>query len=106
MASSHDMSKHVRAYVAVFAALAVFTVLTVGASLIHVSTPIHVSIALIIAAIKASLVAAIFMHLKWEKASVLWGVLVLCAVFFVVLMFLPVLTAQDTPPQVHLGSWG
>jgi cytochrome c oxidase subunit IV len=60
---------------------------------------------LVIAAFKASLVAAIFMHLKWEKAPSIWWVLVACAIFFVALIFLPVLTMNDVPPQAHQGMW-
>lgn len=107
MADSHaDVSKHVKSYIAVFIALAVFTVLTVLASGIEVSTPAHITIALVIAAIKATLVAAIFMHLKWEKGHAIWFVLALCAIFFVLLLFLPVLTTNDLPLAVKHGSWG
>lgn len=107
MGESHaDVSKQVKMYVAVFLALAVFTVLTVGASRMEFSKPMHVAVALVIATIKASLVAAVFMHLKWERAKVLWGVLALCALFFVVLVLLPVLTMSDVPPAVHVGTWG
>ncbi len=104
--SQADISKHVRAYVKVFVALAVLTVVTVAVSRINFPGAGNVVIALLIALGKASLVAAIFMHLKWEKAPSIWWVLICCAVFFVVLMFLPVLIANDTPPQVHQGTWG
>lgn len=100
-----DVSKHVKAYIGVFVALAVFTILTVIASQVHVSTPMHISIALIIAAIKASLVAAIFMHLKWERSASIWWALALCAIFFVVLISLPVLTVAEHPPQAKVGTW-
>ncbi len=107
MGDSHaDVSKHVRMYVAVFLALAVFTVLTVGVSRMEFSKPMHIAAALVIATIKASLVAAVFMHLKWERAQVIWGVLALCALFFVLLVLLPVLTMSDVPPAVHVGTWG
>ncbi len=101
-----DVSKHVRAYLGVFAALAILTVLTVLVAQIEFHGAWNVVIALAIAAIKASLVAAVFMHLKWENAPSVWWVLALCAVFFAVLMLLPVLTVQDLPPRVKLGSWG
>ncbi len=107
MADAHaDVRKHVKAYIAVFAALAVFTVVTVAASRIHVSTGMHIGIAMLIAVIKASLVAAIFMHLKWERGRVIWLTLGLCAFFFVALMTLPTLVAHDLPPQVYHGTWG
>ncbi len=107
MADAHaDISRHVKAYIRVFIALAVFTVLTVLASRIELHGSWNVVIALVIAAIKASLVAAVFMHLKWENAPSVWWVLAICAVFFLVLMLVPVLTSQDLPPRVKLGSWG
>ncbi len=66
MADVHvDISRHVKAYIRVFIALAIFTVLTVLASRIELHGSWNVVEALVIAAIKASLVAAIFMHLKW-----------------------------------------
>jgi len=107
MGGAHaDVSKHMKAYIAVFVALAIGTILTVAASRIHVSTPAHIGIALTIAVVKASLVAAIFMHLKWESAPSIWWVLLVCVIFFVVLMLLPSLTTHDTPPQVVHGTWG
>ena len=107
MTDAHeDISKHVKLYIAVFIALAVFTVLTVAASLLHVSDFMHVTIALLIAAVKAGLVAAVFMHLKWEKTITLWACFLLCAVFLVFLMVLPVLTVNDLPPGVRMGTWG
>jgi cytochrome c oxidase subunit IV len=106
MGDSHaDISKHVKAYVGVFIALAIATVLTVLASLLDVSTTAHISIALLIAAVKASLVAAIFMHLKWERSISIWWVLAFCAIFFVALLLLPVLTAQESVPGVVRGTW-
>ncbi|MCH7993186.1 MAG: cytochrome C oxidase subunit IV family protein [Planctomycetes bacterium] len=107
MAEAHsDASKHMKAYIGVFIALAVFTVLTVTASRVHVSTPMHIGMALAIAAFKASLVAAIFMHLKWEKCTWIWFTLALCAVFFVFLMCLPTLIASDMPVHTKYGTWG
>ena len=107
MADSHaDVSKHVKAYIGVFVALAILTVLTVYASTVDFGGSTNVVIALVIAVCKASLVAAIFMHLKWEKTPSIWWALALCAVFFVVLMVLPLVTLRDLPPGVKLGSWG
>lgn len=106
MAESHDVSRHVKAYMAVFAALAVFTVVTVAVSTLDVTKGLGIGIALAIAATKASLVAAIFMHLKWERSTVIWGTLALCVIFFFVLILVPVLTVSDWPPQVKYGTWG
>ncbi len=107
MADAHsDASKHMKAYFGVFIALAVFTILTVSASRMHVSTPMHIGIALAIATFKASLVAAIFMHLKWEKSGWIWITLAFCAVCFVILMCVPTLTANDMPVHTKYGTWG
>jgi cytochrome c oxidase subunit 4 len=106
MGGSHaDIRKHVRSYLMVFGALALLTVLTVTASYIQVSTAAHVTIALVIATIKASLVAAVFMHLKWERGASIWWTLFFCAVFFAVLMLLPSLTAFELPPQAEMRMW-
>ena len=107
MGDAHsDVSKHVKAYLCVFGALAVLTVATVLASKLETSPGMGVAIALLIASIKASLVAVVFMHLKWERSQSIWWLLAICAAFFVVLMAVPVLTVNDLPPQTKIGSWG
>jgi cytochrome c oxidase subunit IV len=68
-AATHD---HIhggpKIYAAVFGALVFLTVVTVGASYIHFGSGMaNVVIAMLIASIKASLVALFFMHLKWDK---------------------------------------
>jgi len=90
--SAEEIRKHVRVYMAVFAALAVLTVVTVGVSFLHIqSVAATVAIALIIACIKGSLVAGYFMHLITEERIIYW-VLILTVVFFIVLMLVPLLT--------------
>ena len=86
--SPEAVKKQVRAYIAVFGALGVLTVLTVGASYLHLSLQGAIALALVIASIKAALVAAVFMHLNNEK-KVVWLVLVLAIVFFFVLLMMP-----------------
>jgi len=106
MGDAHaDVSKHVKAYIGVFVTLAILTVVTVAVSRIHFSGSGNIVVALVIAMFKASLVAAIFMHLKWEKAPSIWWVLAICAVFFAALIFLPVLAVHDLPPQAQQGMW-
>lgn len=87
--------KSVRTYMMIGAALLVFTGITVAANLLHLPVPAAITLALIIAAIKASMVAAVFMHLNHEKQWI-YGALVLTVAFFVVLMFVPLLTTMDT----------
>lgn len=101
-----DLHKYTGLYMTIFALLIAGTVATVVVAQFDLGHGMNVVVALLIAGVKASLVAAIFMHLKWEKAPVLWWILAICAVFFVVLMFLPLLTVLDYPPQVKLGTWG
>jgi cytochrome c oxidase subunit 4 len=72
----------------------VLTIVTVAISRVHLPMPIAVSVALLVATIKGTLVACYFMHLVSEK-KLIYAVLVLTAVFFVALLFLPVLTQSN-----------
>lgn len=84
---SADIKKHVRSYILVFATLMVLTFVTVAVAYLHLSIGQAVIVAMIIATIKGSLVAAYFMHLISEKKVIYW-VLGLTAFLFFVLMFL------------------
>ena len=86
--SAEEVKKHVRTYVAVFAALAVLTVVTVAVSYLHLPTAQAVTVALFVACIKGALVAAFFMHLISEKKLVT-SILILTAFFLVTLLILP-----------------
>jgi cytochrome c oxidase subunit IV len=89
-----DIDKHVRIYITVFVTLMALTIITVAVSRFHLPVPIAVSVALLVATIKGSLVACYFMHLISEK-KLIYAVLVLTAVFFAVLLALPVITHSD-----------
>ena len=89
------VGKSIRKYLMIGAALLVFTVVTVAANLVHLAIPLAITVALIIATAKASMVAAVFMHLSNEKRWI-YGALLLTLVFFVVLMVVPILTVTDT----------
>lgn len=93
------MQAHVRIYIGVFVALAVFTAITVGVAylgeFLGFPTFLAVLIALVIATVKGSLVACYFMHLISERKAIYW-VLALTALFFVVLMSVPL--GQDSDP--------
>jgi cytochrome c oxidase subunit 4 len=97
---AHDTAairKQTRIYVAVFAALAVLTVITVAISYIpalHERPALGITVALAIALIKGSLVAAYFMHLIDERKAI-YSILILTAVFFAVLMATPLLEHMD-----------
>lgn len=90
-ANPEEIRRHVRSYVVVFVALLCLTLVTVGVSYLHLARPAAITLALIIAAVKASLVAAFFMHLISER-KVIYAVLVLTAIFFLLVLFLPSLT--------------
>ena len=90
-----EIKKSVRSYMTVFAMLMLFTVITVAASRFHFAVPVAITIALIIAAMKGSMVAAVFMHLSNEKRWV-YGTLLLTAVFFLGLLLLPLFTSLDS----------
>jgi caa(3)-type oxidase subunit IV len=95
MHSDHaEVRQHIKTYLTVGGALLVLTGVTVAAASLPGGVATHVTIALIIAALKGSMVAAIFMHLNHEKMWV-YGSLALTAAFFVVLMMLPGFTTAD-----------
>jgi cytochrome c oxidase subunit IV len=89
-----DIDKHVRVYITVFVALMALTLVTVAVSYLDLSTPMAISVALFIAIIKGSLVACYFMHLISER-RLIYAVLVITAVKFVALLFLPVFTHSN-----------
>ena len=89
-----DVSKHMGKYYVVFVALLCLTAITVGVSYLHLNRPLAITVALIIAAVKAGLVAAVFMHLISER-KVIYAVLILTALFFALLLALPNLTTFE-----------
>ena len=77
-------------------ALLVFTVITVAVNLVHLSSvALAITIALIIACMKGSMVASVFMHLSNEKKWI-YGALILTVAGFIVLMTVPLFTTMDT----------
>ncbi|HTX19702.1 MAG TPA: cytochrome C oxidase subunit IV family protein [Bacteroidota bacterium] len=96
MDASHaeDVRKHVRIYVSVFVALLTLTVVTVTISYLNLSVVPAIIVALVIASVKGSLVASYFMHLISEK-KLIYAALGLAAVFFLALIFLPLLAMSD-----------
>jgi caa(3)-type oxidase subunit IV len=92
---SAAVQKSVRNYFTVGVMLLVFTGITVAASYFNFAVPAAITVALVIAAMKGSMVAAIFMHLSHERRWI-YGALLLTVVFFIVLMFVPIATISDT----------
>ncbi len=85
----HDSG--IRTYIVVWGALVVLTVVTVAVSYVHLGM-LNVVVALLVASVKASLVALFFMHLRYENRLV-WG-FALTPVFFLVLIVVG--TLSDT----------
>jgi cytochrome c oxidase subunit 4 len=96
--STESIQEHIRVYLMVFGALGILTVVTVLASYLEISTSEGIFLALIIASVKASLVAGYFMHLITERNTIIW-ILILTVVFFFVMLFLPLVSYTD---QVHI----
>lgn len=90
---AESVQKHVKVYITVFVALAALTIITVGLSYLHVSPFWHITFALVVALVKGTLVACYFMHLISERAIIYW-VLIICLIFFVHLLLLPVATSS------------
>jgi cytochrome c oxidase subunit 4 len=100
---AHDtiaFRKHIRQYIGVFVALLVGTILTVAVSYVHFGAEDshvgNVTVAMVIATLKAALVAGFFMHLVSEKRSI-YTMLATTGVFFLGLIVLTVFAFYDTP---------
>jgi len=85
----HGTGNSLRTGIAVFAALLLLTVVTVLVSYVDLGLW-NAIVALLVASVKASLVALFFMHLKGESRLV-WG-FALVPIFFLALILLGTLT--------------
>ena len=100
MSATHSpevIKKHRKVYLTVFFALLAGTAITVWMYYVHfekLSTT--VTIALIVATVKASLVAAFFMHLSHERKTI-YSTLLVTACFLAVMMILFIHTRTDVP---------
>jgi cytochrome c oxidase subunit 4 len=89
------IAAHIGAYMKVGALLLVLTGVTVGLSYVDFgSRSMNILVGMIVATVKASMVAAIFMHLKGEKMTI-WRFLIMTGVFAVGLFFLTFLAHSD-----------
>lgn len=61
---------HSKLYLMVFIGLGVLTACTVGLSYLNLPMPVALSLAGLIALTKVTLIASIFMHLKWERGMI------------------------------------
>ena len=85
-ASHADIDRQVRVYILVFVSLMVLTVITVAVARLHLPVAGAVAVALVVATVKGSLVAAYFMHLVAERKLIYWVLWVTVAFFFFVLL--------------------
>ena len=95
--ATEEFKQHIKVYVMVFVALGVLTLVTVAVSYLELPTAAAITVAMIVATVKASLVAGYFMHLLTEEKVILW-LLALCAAFFVTLMLVPLATMVGIAP--------
>ncbi|HAV62951.1 MAG TPA: hypothetical protein DCY13_11370 [Verrucomicrobiales bacterium] len=93
----HDVSKHIRTYLLIGGFLLIGTAITVWAATIDFgSHNLNIGIGLLIATVKASLVALFFMHLISEKTAIY--MFLGATVFFVTgLMVLTLFSFSDLP---------
>jgi len=91
---AQHVAKRVGLYFKIGAALFTFTAITVAVNQIHLAVPLAITVALLIAATKGSMVASVFMHLSDERRWI-YGALLLTAVFFLALIFIPLATVHD-----------
>jgi len=98
---SESVRKSIRLYLTIGVTLLIFTALTVAANRFHFIVPIAIAVALVIAVIKGSMVASVFMHLNHEQRWI-YGALALTVFFFLVLMSVPLFTILDSiGTEVH-----
>ncbi len=87
----------VRVYLWVFLALIIGTIITVAAWKVHLPTVfLTILVALVIASVKASLVAAWFMHLSSERKAI-YTILAFTSLFFLVMLLLSAFSMGDIP---------
>ncbi len=92
--NAENIQKHIKLYMGVFVALLIGTVLTVAAAQVHLGAVGNIAVALLIATIKAALVAAFFMHLSAEKRTI-YAIMAFTVVFFAALMFITLFSMSD-----------
>jgi caa(3)-type oxidase subunit IV len=96
--SAHDIAKHVRLYKIIGAVLIAGTIITVLAANVKLGIMLGITVAIIIAAVKGTLVAGYFMHL-FDERRLIYGVLALTGVFIVALIGLLLFSYGDQQGQ-------
>jgi cytochrome c oxidase subunit 4 len=98
--SPEEFKKHLSRYYVVFVALLCLTGITVGVSYLRLNRPLAIAVALVIATVKAGMVAAVFMHLISER-KVIYAVLILTALFFALVLLVPSFTLYEPSALSH-----
>lgn len=102
--SAADVQKSIKKYLMVGGVLFVGTVITVLANQVHLAVPLAITVALIIATVKGSFVASVFMHLSDERKWI-YGALLLTVIGFIILMTVPMFTVHDSiGTPVHIAA--
>jgi cytochrome c oxidase subunit 4 len=101
--SSESISKQIKLYLIIGAALFVGTVLTVWVADLKVAILTGILIAVLIATVKGALVAGYFMHLLHER-PLIYRVLILTGVFTLVMVGLIMFAAGDQQGK-HTGAF-
>lgn len=97
-ADQEHAASHAKAYLLVGAILLILTGVTVFLSYVDFgSQSRNIVVGMIVATFKASLVAAIFMHLKGEKKTI-WQFLIMTTIFAIGLFMLTLLANGDPIP--------
>jgi len=96
--SPEAIKKEVRKYLMVLGALAVLTIITVAIARLHLPTHEAIALALVVATIKGTLVAAFFMHLISER-KLIFGVLLFTVFFFGMMIWGPWHQRHDAQKQ-------
>ena len=103
----HDWNAHVKTYLKVGAVLFAGTVITVAAAFLPIFDLHHraanITLGLLIATVKCSFVALIFMHLKNEK-KLIYKFLLFTVIFFGVMLFLILSNQSDPIPVDPTGN--
>jgi cytochrome c oxidase subunit 4 len=103
MASSSDVATQVRGYLLVFGTLLVLTLVTVAVSYLHLPAASGITVGLLIATAKASLVAAIFMHLRHER-SLIVGTMAATVFFALFMLLFTVGSEHGKAPGTRFGA--
>lgn len=101
MMSAHaDIDRQVARYVRVFVVLVVLTVVTVAVSYLDLPFGATVALGLLVASLKAGLVACCFMHFLSEKRLILW-IMTLTAVLLLFALLVPWITEST---NIHVAG--